>query len=426
MNQPRTSPARVTLRGGAWLLFGDGLYVPTALVISVFLARRLGPSQYGVFALAATAIGWLEWLIGSLFSRAAVRQLAAARDWRPVASAVVRTMLVAGVVAGALLGAFAVPAGALLGERTLVPLLYLVALNAPILGLALGYRFVLAGLERFRARAIASGLRWIGRLALVLVLVEAGLGVTGAVAATVGAAALELVVAWCFVRPPLVWAGPTPWRELTRLAAPIFLAGVSVQVFARVDLICVQVIGWGTAGTGLYGAAQSLAALPGFITTAFTPALLASLTTLVAAGDRTSARTLSRHAIRGVLWLVPVAAAVAATSGVIVRLLFGQDFAEAAPVLAVLSFAGLPTVMLVVITTLLVAYDRPWVSVAVTAPLVPLAVVGHIVAIPRLGGLGAAIVTAAVSLVVAAIAVVALKRLPGVGPFGATGEATPR
>jgi len=308
-----------------------------------------------------------------------------------------------------------VPAARLLGERGLVPLLYLAAIGAPVAGLALSHRFVLTGLERFRARALASSVRWIGRLVLVLVLVEAGLGVTGAVAATVGAAALEFLAARWFVRPPYLAAGPTPWRELIRLAVPLFLAGVSVRVFERIDLICVQVIGGSAAGTGLYGAAQSLAALPAFIATAATPALLASLTGLIAAGDRASARMLSGHALRAMLWLVPVAGAVALASGVLVRLMFGQDYASAAPILAVLSVASLANVVLVVATTLLVAIDRPWASVAVSSPLVPMAVAGHIVAIPRLGGLGAAVVTAAVSFFVAAIALVVVKRLSWAG-----------
>jgi lipopolysaccharide exporter len=413
-----TSAGRTTLRGGAWLLAGDSLFVPTALVISAFLARRLGPSQYGLFALATTVSGWLEWFIASLFSRAAVRQVAAARDWRPIGSAVVRSMLAVGVAAGALLALVAVPAAGLLGERGLVPLLYLAALNAPIAALALSHRFVLTGLERFRARAVASGVRWLGRLALVLAFVEAGFGVTGAVAATVGAGLLEFLAARSVVRPRLVGAGPTPWRELGRLAAPLFVAGASVRAFERVDLVCLQAIGGRAADTGTYGAAQSLAALPGFVVTAFAPVLLASVTRLVVAGDWVSVRALSRQALRAVAWVVPVAGVIAALSGTIVRLLFGEAFAAAGPVLAVLSIASLANVVLVVASTLLVATDRAGTTVAIAAPLVPVAIAGHLLAIPRFGGLGAATVTAAVSCVAAGVAVIVLARVMNAAPFG--------
>ena len=419
MSEPQPSPVRATFVGGAWLLAADSLFVPTALVIAAFLARRLGPAQYGLFALAATVTGWLEWLIASLFSRAAVRQVAAARDWRPVGSAVVRSMLLAGLVIGILLAVVAGPLGGALGDRALVPLLYVAALNAPLAGLALGHRFVLTGLERFRARAIASAVRWIGRLALVVVLVEAGFGVAGAVAASVAATGLEFLVARCAVRPPFLSAGPTPWRELGRLAVPLFLAGASVRAFERIDLICLQAIGGRAADTGMYGAAQSLAALPGFIVAAFAPALLSAVTRFVAAGDEASGRVLSRKALRGVLWLVPVAGAVALASGSIVRLLFGASFAGAAPVLAVLCLAALANVALVVASTLLVANDHAEATVAIAAPLVPLAVAGHLLAIPRFGGVGAASVTAAASCIAAAVSLVVLTRVTGIaGPAG--------
>jgi O-antigen/teichoic acid export membrane protein len=418
MSQPQTSPVRATLLGGAWVLSGDFLFIPTALIITAFLARRLGPAQYGLFALAETVIGWLEWMIASFFSRAAVRQIAAASDWRPVGSAVVRVMLATGVGVGALLAIFARPAGALLGDRALVPLLYLAAFGAPLVGLALSHRFVLTGLERFRARAVATSVRWIGRLVLVLVFVEAGFGASGATAATVAATALEFLAARCFVRPALLAAGPTPWRELGRVAIPLFVAAVFVRASERVALICLQAVGGSTADTGMYGAAQSLASVPGFIATAFSPVLLSSLTGLVAADDRASARVLSRQALRGVVWLVPVAGAVAALSGEIVRLFFGQAYAGAAPVLAVLSMASPANIMLVIASTILIANDRVGATVAIAAPLLPLAIVGQMLAVPRLGGLGAAIVTAAVSFLGAGIALVVVKRVTGVVLFG--------
>ncbi len=418
MNQPSTTPIRATLQGGAWVLSGDALFVPTALIITAFLARRLGPAQYGLFALAATAAGWIEWVISSFFSRAAVRQVAAAPDWRPVGSAVVRVMLATSAGVGALLAIFAGPVGVLLGDRSLAPLLYLVAVGVPFVGLALSHRFVLTGLERFRDRAVATSVRWISRLGLVLVLVGAGFGAIGAIAATIGAATLEFVAARYFVRPAFLGAGPTPWRELGRLAMPLFLAAVSVRAFERADLICLQAFRGSTTETGLYGAAQSLASLPAFIAAAFAPVLLSQVTRLVAADDRASACVLSGQALRAVVWLVPVAGVVAVLSGEIVRLFFGQAYAGAAPVLAILSAASPAIIMLVMASTILVANDRAGAAVAIAAPLLPLAIVGHMMAVPRFGGQGAAIVTAVVSCFGACVALVVVKRLTGATVFG--------
>jgi hypothetical protein len=86
-------------------------------------------------------------------------------------------------------------------------------------------------------------------------------------------------------------------------------------------------------------------------------------------------------------------------------------------VLAVLSVASLANITLVIASTLLIADDRVGMAVAIAAPLVPLAVAGHMLVIPRLGGLGAALVTAVVSSLAAGVALVVLRRVTGVAAF---------
>jgi len=405
--------ARETLAGGLSILASEGLYIPAALVIAAFLARRLGPAQYGLFVVTATVAGWLEWTLAALFSRAAIRHVAASDDWRASSAALLRVSLLAGSAAGAALWVLAGPTARLMGEEALRPLLRLAAFNGPLFALALTHRFVLTGLGRFGARAVASAARSVSRLALVLFLVWAGFGVAGAIAATIASWAIDLLVSRFFVRPRLSAEGLLPWRELMRLALPLFVAGVSVRLFERVDVFCLQVLGGHAAGTGTYGAAQSLAMLPGFIAASFAPVLLAVLTRVFAAGEIAAARQLAAQSLRCVLWLAPVAAAVAGASPDVVRVVFGEAYPGAGPVLAILCVASLANVVIALASTLLAAFDRATLTVAMTAPLVPLAVLGHLQMIPRFGGVGAAAVTSAVSAVVAICTLVALRR--GVG-----------
>ena len=44
--------------------------LPTGLILAAFLARRLGPGGYGLFAVTAAVIAWIEWSLTALFSRA--------------------------------------------------------------------------------------------------------------------------------------------------------------------------------------------------------------------------------------------------------------------------------------------------------------------------------------------------------------------
>jgi O-antigen/teichoic acid export membrane protein len=117
-----------------------------------------------------------------------------------------------------------------------------------------------------------------------------------------------------------------------------------------------------------------------------------------------------RDALRAVLWLAPVAAAVAGASSEIIAWLFGPRYAAAAPVLILLSAASFGRVVIRLTSTCFVAADRPGLRAIVAVPLVPLALAGDLWLIPRDGSLAAAAVSAGLAAV-GAVAALALMRL---------------
>ncbi len=64
-----------------------------------------------------------------------------------------------------------------------------------------------------------------------------------------------------------------------------------------------------------------------------------------------------------------------------------------------LMMAAVAAVVRVVATTTLIAIGQPRVTLVLTAPLVPLALLGHLIAIPRWGSVGAATVTMVLAIV---------------------------
>jgi O-antigen/teichoic acid export membrane protein len=81
----------------------------------------------------------------------------------------------------------------------------------------------------------------------------------------------------------------------------------------------------------------------------------------------------------------------------IVQAVFGAAFLPAGPLLALLIVGAVSNVMLMVSITIMTAAGFPVRTVTFTAPLVLLALVGHLILIPRLGQQGAALVTVVVS-----------------------------
>ena len=271
-------------------------------------------------------ITWLEWGFSAPLARAAVRVVGSASDWRPVATLVVRTQLAMGLVTAVGLW-FAAPfIAAWLDEPRLLWMLRLFALDLPLFALAQAHQQILVALGHFRTRALLPLVRWTVRLSLIVVCVEAGLSSYGAVLAIVGTSLIEIMVARRFVKPSIFRRSNVPVRELFDYAVPLLLSGLCLRVFDRVDVLLLRFLGRSAAEVGMYGAAQNLTLATGLFALAFSPVLLSTVTQAMRDGDHAYARRIARDSLRCVLFLIPLAAVLAASSREIVTLLFGDQY----------------------------------------------------------------------------------------------------
>ena len=394
MDPDRAHHGRSHLARGTALTFAaEALIFPTGLVTAAFLTRWLGPSDYGLFTLAATIVTWVEWTVASLFSRATIRFASEAEDWRPVGTTVVRLHLLAGAAAGLALAACARPIAALLGEPFLARHLAFFALDVPLFCLCQAHMSLLMGVGDFGARAIASASRWLGRLLLMLLFVGLGYSVEGAIAASIGASLCELALARRGIQPR-VWARSAfSARRLWGYALPLFLFALAIRIFDKLDLIALKSLGGSAAQAGHYGAAQNLSLIPLLFSSILAQTLLRALMRVLLEEGAAAADRLARDGLRVVFWLIAPAAMIAGCSEEIVSFIFGAAFGPTAPVLALLIFAGVALGTIHIGMTIVAVVARPALSVAIAAPLVPLALIGHLLVIPEAGPRGAAAVT---------------------------------
>jgi O-antigen/teichoic acid export membrane protein len=199
------------------------------------------------------------------------------------------------------------------------------------------------------------------------------------------------------------------------------MSSLSFIIYNGMDLFMLKILGGTSTQAGIYSAAQSLSLLPGLFSWTFSSLLLATLSQQLADNQRNRARELVRDAMRVTLWLIPVAAIIAGAAPDIVQIVFGVAFIPAGSLLALLIVGAVANVMFTVALTVMTADGHPARTVLFTAPLIPLALVGHLVMIPRFGQLGAAFVTVAVSLLGASVAVASIsapwKVWPPLGTF---------
>jgi O-antigen/teichoic acid export membrane protein len=187
-------------------------------------------------------------------------------------------------------------------------------------------------------------------------------------------------------------------RPVRVYGVPLFVSALALTLYARVDLLALKALGGTRDEAGFYGAAQNLSMLANLVAMSLTPVLLSTLGRLLSRGESAAAREIGRNAMRVVVALLPVAAAVAGAAGELATVFFGRDFEPTAHVLAPLIFGSFATIMIQVATTIFTADGRPNGALRLTLALVPLAIAGHLLMIPRFGASGAATVTAAVGL----------------------------
>lgn len=394
----RISPAAASkgfrLAKGTAMGFGaELLLLPTGLVTAAVLARTLGPREYGVFSLVASFVTWWAWTTTSLLSRAAVKFVSDADDWHPVATSVLRWRLGVGVGSMLILFAGAGSFAEILGSRTLAPYIRVFSLDLLLFNLVRAHREVLIGTGRFREVAVLSAVRWIGRMVFLVTLVIWTGDVMAAIAGSVLATAVELLIARRYQRLTIRGPGGISARNMLNVAAPLLIFGIALQLHARIDLFAIAALGGSALDAGLYAAAQNLAVPPSLFALAFSPLLLATLGRHTRAGEQAQATALAQGALRLTSALLPFTVVIAATAAEIVGLIFGPAFAGSAIVLSML-FASAVAMAFTAVAVSIITVSGEWVAVSLLGVcLLVGAIVGHIVLIPQFGITGAALAT---------------------------------
>ena len=415
-----SDPAGRMMRGGFRVLVAESLLIPSGLLTAAYLGRRLGPDGYGIFMVAAALVAWVEWGLTGVFARASVKFVAEAADWRPIGSTIASVHLALATAAAALLAASAGGIARVMDMPALVLPLRLFALDIPLFCLAQAHRSILVGTGNFGARALAAASRWVSRLLLVILCVELGLSIYGAVLGSIGASLVEVVVCRRVIRPTLSARATLGVGRLWSVVGPLLVSALALRLYDRLDLVALSALGGTPQQAGHYGAAQNLALLPGLVGTL-----------LRAAAARDAHPGLSRSRARrratprqqrDALGAAPGPArrALRRREPGIVRLVFGPAFMPTAPLIGPLLFSAVAVVMVAVCTSILTAAGRPGLTAAFTAPLPLAAGLAYLVVIPRYGPLGAAQVTFVTSVVAALALCAAVFRVCHVLPPAAT------
>lgn len=393
------------------------LNLALGVAVTLVLVRALGDVGFGQWSTLFAVVMFVGYFGDMGLDRVAVERAAAAPEQAPawVGALVtlrlllsIPTMLVAmGVCLWVADGAAMRTAAVIVGA--LVPIS---ALSAVRVVFQLQVRNAITTLIE-----VGNGVLWAG--AVLLVATQDG----GLV--PVAAAFLLVTTVTAIVQVALaVRAAPVRWRGARRLWRPLFALGVPVGVgglltlgYGYIDQVIVFELA-GARDAGLYGAVyriyERIQFLPGAMMTTLFPIFVAAR-----AADPARVKRLFGLAIDYLVLLsLPALTIALAGPEPIVRLLFGAEFADAAPALPILMATFVLVSVGYLAGYLIIAYglQRRFVIVAVVA--LALNVTANLLTVPRWGFLAAAWVTLATELFVVCCTLTMICRRIGVSPRG--------
>jgi len=398
------------VRGAIALFIAESLIIPTGFVTAVFLARSLGPIAYGIFALISRLILWVEWTCITAFSGTTIKFVGESSDWRPVGSIAIQLHFIMGIGSAVLLWLLAPPLSSLFNEPDITGYIRIFAVDIPIISLSGACSCILVGTGRYKEAARIKALRLMARLILIILFVEIGLSVSGAILGIIGASVIELIISWFYTRPVLYYKSIFPIRRLLGFGAPLFMAELSQRIF-RLDLFALKALGGTAAQAGFYGAAMNISTPPIMFSRSLSLPLLSTLSSLLSNGDDPRAREIAGVSMRSIIWLMPFAAMIAGASGEIITFIFGERYLAASPVLCFLILATIGILAVNISKAVLTALGKPGLIFLIAGTMVPAALAGHLILIPLMGGSGAAIVTALVSFLGAFVSLLVIYRI---------------
>ena len=398
---------RIVARSALVPLLIDGLFMPTGLAAVIYLAHRLGPSEFAVVALAQAIIAPVAWAVTLPFAGALSRLVAHDAVWQQRVMPLLGRQLLVALAAVLLLWLAADVLATATALPALAPALRLFAVEVPLLALARLYGNLCAsfGLTRLRARGNIG--RMLARPFLIVLLVESGLGIQGALLGTLGVSVIHLAIIMPGVQH--VARSPRPANHLAGTA--ISLAHDAVMLYQRVierlDLVMLAAFGGGAFATqslGIYAVAQFLPIPP--VTIA--DALLASLRSHRPPPEAQAAAY--NAVLRVAVAPLPFAALAAGAAPEIISLLFGAQYRPGAPLLAILCLAAALLIMAHACLAILGTRDKPTHTLMLFGGLVPAALALQILGILTAQAIGAALATLATAACTATVTLLLLRR----------------
>jgi O-antigen/teichoic acid export membrane protein len=399
MHREPVALATSIVRNSAALMAVGLLAKGMGLVIAVLVARFLGPTGMGLFALLFSAALLIELVTPLGLQDVLIREVATHPKARVTLWKSATRLALTASIAPAL--GFLVAAWFYREDASIRLALVTLAIGMPCSALALVSQAVLQGMERILYITWTSFLARVASLAALVLMLTQGMGVEAAFMSRVmfqaGAAAL---FAWLILRdPPDSAAAAHPGISLAR-TLPFAFNRVLSESAVRAPLLLLPIL-FALSEIGFFDAADRIRLTLGIMVGVATTGIMPALARASAAGGDERHALVSFGAKYVCLILSAAALVISIFADLIVRILYGPKFAQSALLLQVLIWTQVLVGTDAVLKQAMIASGREYAVVARSlAGLVALAVlvVALGLAFGLIGAAGGVLAAASVTL----------------------------
>lgn len=368
-----------------------------SFVYFLLLARFLQPEKTGLYALALTLVTTCAVIADFGIPAVVIRDVAKHPDQ---AKATVRRAIATKLPFTLLSVAVAFIASSALGYEADARQLVMLAAGIMVAdSLSILSYGVLRGLHVLAYEAIGMFVSQVVTLAVGLLALQFSPTLPMLVFALTAGSFFNALLAASRVAARLGWGALVPdfhWegiRVILAAAFPFFLAAAFVRVYSTLDIQFLKVF-LGNAAVGIYSVAYKFTYAFQFLPLAFVAALYPSMSAAVGRKDTQELGRLFDRALRYMLLLsVPLAFGLSAVAGRVVHLV-DASYAAAAPILAVLAFALIPSFLDFPIGSLLNASGQQGTKTALFGATLVVNVLLNFSLVPAYGMMGAATASA--------------------------------
>jgi O-antigen/teichoic acid export membrane protein len=378
-----------------WLFFDKVLRMGVGLLVGVWVARYLGPEQFGLFSFASAFVGMFGAVAGlglqSIVVRDIVRDPACKEE--TLGTAAVLQLLGGFLSYGCVLGAIFM----MRPEDTLAMLL------VAILGSIMLFRFSDVALYWFESQVLSKYIVWVQNgCFLIFAAIKVGLIASNApLLAFAWATAAEALIVALLIFFMLGLRGPKLQQlrfSLLRAKAlladswPLLLSAMSIMVYMKIDQIMLgQMLG--DDAVGIYSAAVRISEVWYFIPMMIVASVFPSI---LEAKKRDEAQYLQRlqRLYDLMVWMsIVIALPMTFLSAPIVVALFGEAYVDSGAVLAIHIWASVFVFLGVASNQWFVAENRQILGFQRTFIGLIVNIILNYILIPRFGVIGAAVAT---------------------------------